>query len=79
MPADQMPAQSIRQAQGFFQIDGCVNRIQIHGAIECLARHIHGERVAVQGNNGEAYTVHRNAVAELHVAQTQCVRVDGET
>ena len=71
MPADEVPAKPVRQAQCLFQIDRCALRTQSDGAIQRLARYFDNEGVGSMPDHRQAYAVYRNAVSDLHVAQIQ--------
>ena len=73
----QMPAQAVRQAQRFLQID-LVRPVQPHGAVDGLLRHVEVEAVTVQGDDREADAVDGDAVAHHHVREVEHAGVDGE-
>ena len=69
---DQMAAQAVVGAQGFFQVDRA-QTIQAGGLVQRLGRYIHGEMgcrtQGVHAGNGHARAVDGNAVTQTRVIE----------
>ena len=79
MPGDDVAAQAVVGAQGFFQVDAAL-LVQAAGAGQRLGRDVNRELVAgnVQGGDGHASAIERDAVPQSDVVEVPGRRLQGE-
>src|SRR6185503_7854105 len=78
VPAHEVPADPVRQAQRLLQVDASA-LFKSRGAIQRFRRHVGLEPACFLRHHGEAHAVHGDAVADRHVPECELAGVDGNS